>query len=942
MPNSRIRTLTARGLLAAATVLLLALPVAAQEPIPQRAATTRTGRIVGRVLDGAAGGPVVGAVIEVVGIAAPPRSTSGVNGRYSLDVVPVGPTTIRVRMIGYTPKTVTGVLVAEGRAVEQDLTLTPQTVELEEVTVTAAAEQGSVARALDEQRTALGVTSSITNEQIARSPDGDAAAAVQRVSGVSVQDGRYVVVRGLGERYTQTSLNGARLPSPEPERKVVPLDLFPAGLIQTVRTAKTFTPDLPGDFSGAQVDIQTREFPARGQFNFSGGAGYNSAATGSSVLVAPREAGDLLALGAGERPLPSLLPRFGNFQVSAPTQEETNAIVNDFRNVWSPRRNTGAPSSSFAASLGGTAPVFGQPIGFVGSATYGLAWESRRDQRRAQALPGSEPGTTVEADRFEGNSGKASVLWGGIVNLSTFVGTGTRLALNNTFNRTADNEARSESGTSENLSADLRLGRLAYVERSIRSNQLIGEHQLGERNRVDWSVTSSGVTRDEPDRSEVVYAVDVDPVTGNRLPAAWYSISNEGAVRTFSELDESSLEGAVNLRRVFGASTRQHQVRVGFLARSTDRDAANTAYSLSAPTLTREQRELTPEEIFDGRFTQPGDAFFRIVPLGQGGSYAAEDRLLAGYAMVDYALGDRLRLVGGARVERSQVEVRTQPVIGEAVVSAPEYTDILPSAALNWEVSAHQVLRFGASQTLARPEYRELSPVQFREVLGGDNVRGNADLERTLIQNLDVRWEWYPNPGEVVSVGVFAKRFDKPIERVYLATSGTRLISFLNAESGRNLGLEVEVRKGLGALAAPLANFTVFGNVTLMDSRVNFGDQGADISDDRAMVGQSPYVANVGLGYTSTGGGLSATVLYNVQGRRIASAAELPLPNVYEEARHVVDLALRVPVAGGLALKLDAKNLLDAPYEYTQGSVTREYYRLGRGFSVGLSYGAGL
>jgi len=310
--------------------------------------------------------------------------------------------------------------------------------------------------------------------------------------------------------------------------------------------------------------------------------------------------------------------------------------------------------------------------------------------------------------------------------------------------------------------------------------------------------------------------------------------------------------------------------------------------------------------------------------------------------MVDYALGDRLRLVGGARVERSQVEVRTQPVIGEAVVSAPEYTDILPSAALNWEVGAHQVLRFGASQTLARPEYRELSPVQFREVLGGDNVRGNADLERTLIQNLDVRWEWYPNPGAVVSVGVFAKRFDKPIERVYLATSGTRLISFLNAERGRNLGLEVEVRKGLGALAAPLANFMVFGNVTVMDSRVQFGDQGADITDDRAMVGQSPYVANVGLGYTSTGGGLSATVLYNVQGRRIASAAELPLPNVYEEARHVVDLALRVPVAGGLALKLDAKNLLDAPYEYTQGSVTREYYRLGRGFAVGLSYGAGL
>ncbi len=942
MTTSLLRSVTVRGLLGAALTLLPALPALAQEPVRPQAATTRTGRIVGRVLDGATGTPITGAIVEVVGIAAPPRSTAGVNGRYSLDVVPVGQVTIRARMIGYAPKQVTGIVVAEGRVAEQDVSLVAQTVELEEITVTAAAERGTVARALDEQRTALGVTSAITTEEIARSPDGDAAAAVQRVSGVSVQDGRYVVVRGLGERYTQTSLNGARLPSPEPERKVVPLDLFPAGLLQAIRTSKTFTPDLPGDFSGAQVDIQTREFPARPQFTFSGGAGYNSAATGSTILVAPREAGDLLALGAGERTIPALLPQFGNFQATAPTQAETNAIVNDFRDAWSPGRSRGAPASSFAASLGGTAPVLGQPIGFVASATYGLAWETRQDYRRAQALAGSTPGSTVEVDRYEGSSGRASVLWGGILNLSTFLGTGTRLAFNNTLNRTADNEARAEEGTSENLSGDFRIGRLAYVERSIRSNQLLGEHQLGERNRLDWSVTSSGVTRDEPDRSEIVYALDVDPATGNRLPPAWYSISNEGAVRTFSELDESSLEGALNLRRVFGGAARQHQLRVGALVRTTDRDAGNTAYSLSAPTLTREQRELPPEQVFDGRFAQPGDAYFRIVPLGQGGSYAAEDRLLAGYAMVDYALSGRLRLVAGARVERSEVEVRTQPVIGAEVVSDPAYTDVLPSVALNWDLGRDQVLRFAASQTLARPEYRELSPVQYREVLGGDNIRGNADLRRTLIRNADVRWEWYPAPGEVVSVGVFAKQFDDPIERVYLATSGTRLISFLNAESGRNLGLELEVRKGLGLLAAPLANFTLSGNLTLMDSRVRFGSQGADITDDRAMVGQSPWVANVGLGYAAPGHGPSATVLYNAQGRRIASAAELPLPNVYEEARHVVDLAVRVPVAGGLALKLDAKNLLDAPYEFTQGSVTREYYRLGRGFALGLSWGGGL
>lgn len=942
MTISGFRHLSVRGLLAAAAVLLLALPAAAQEPVPPRAATTRTGRIVGRVLDGATGSPIVGAVIEVVGLAAPPRAVSGVNGRFSIDVVPTGPMSIRVRMIGFTPKVVTGVAVAEGRVVEQDVALTAQVVELEELTVTAAAERGTVARALDEQRTALGVTNAITTEQIARSPDSDAAQAVQRVSGVSVQDGRYVMVRGLGERYTQTSLNGARIPSPEPDRKLVPLDIFPAGLISGVTTSKTFTPDLPGDFSGAQVDIQTREYPTSTRFNLSLGGGFNSVSTGEATLVAPREAGDLLALGAGERPIPSGLVPFGNFQSSAPTQEETNAIVNDFRNAWQPARNTGAPGSSFAASLGGSATPFGQGIGYLASLTYGLGWDAKVGQRRAQAIAGSTPGTTEESDHFSGSSGTASVLWGGILNLSTHLGAGTRLAFNNTLNRGADNEARFETGFSEEFAGDFQLQRLAYVERSIRSNQLIGEHQLGDRHRLDWTLTSSGVTRDEPDRSEIVYALNVDG-EGNPLPPAWFSASSQGAVRTFSALDESSLEAAANYRIVLGGSTSPHQLRVGAHYRATDRDADNTAYSITATTLPQADRELAPEQIFDGRYAQPGDAFFRIVPLGQGGSYTAEDRLLAGYAMVDYALTDRLRLVGGARIEQSDVTVTAEPTIGDPVVADPSYTDILPSAALNYQLTGNQVLRLAVSQTLARPEYRELANVTYRDVLGGDAILGNANLERTLIQNVDVRWEWYLQPGEVISVGVFAKHFDQPIERVYLATSGTRLISFLNAESARNLGVELEVRRNLGWLAAPLAGFTAFGNVTLMDSKVNFGTgSGVNIEDDRAMVGQSPYVVNLGLSYSAPGSELSATALFNVQGRRIASAGEAPLPSVYEEARSVLDLSLRVPIGHGVALKADVRNLLDEPYEYTQGSVVRDYWRAGRSLGVGIAWGAGL
>ena len=935
------------SLLGLAAALTLVTSVQAQEPAAAGApaAPGAPGRIVGRILDGQTGSPVIGAVVEVVGALVPVRSTSGVNGRYSLAGVPSGAASIRVRMIGYTPKVVTGIAVTAGGTVEQDVSLTAQVVELEELTVTAAAERGTVARALDEQRTALGVTNAITTEQIAKSPDSDAAEAVQRVSGVSVQEGKYVVVRGLGERYTQTSLNGARLPSPEPERKVVPLDLFPSGTLQTVKTSKTFTPDLPGDFSGAQVDIQTREFPAQTQFSLSLGSGYNSAYTGDQILAAPRESGDLLALGAGEREIPGALPPFGDFRTIAPTQEETNGIVNDFRDSWSPDVNSGAPPTSFAASLGGTQPAFSQPIGFLASLTYGLDWEAHSEETRATARNVSGGGTTVQ-DHFSGSSAKSSVLWGGLLNFSTFLGTGTRLALNNTLNRSADNEARTETGYLDQEGAEFQIERLRYVERSVRSNQLIGEHQLNGAHRIDWSLTSSAVSRTEPDRSEIMYALEVDPVTQNRLPPAWYSNYSEGAVRTFADLDEDSFEGAANYRFVIGGGASPHALRVGGLYRTTDRTADNSAYSITSFTLDRAARELSAEQIFDGRYAQPGDANFRLAPLGQGGSYTADDQLYAGYAMLDYSISSRLRFVGGARVEQSEVTVRAQPVLGSAITTSPEYLDVLPSVGLNYQLAENHVLRLAGSQTLSRPEYRELAPVQYREVVAGDLIQGNDQLERALIQNLDLRWEWYPNPGEVLSVGVFAKQFDQPLERVYLPTSGTNIVSFTNADNGRNLGIEFELRKGLGMVAPVLAPFTFFGNVTVMDSEVEYapvtvGSSGTIQYEARSMVGQSPYVVNAGLGYASEGG-TSATLLYNVQGRRIATAAQVGLPAAYEEERNVIDFSVRVPLSSGVAIRADAGNLLDAPYEVTQGSVTREHYKTGRTFSLGFSWGTGL
>jgi outer membrane receptor protein involved in Fe transport len=259
---------------------------------------------------------------------------------------------------------------------------------------------------------------------------------------------------------------------------------------------------------------------------------------------------------------------------------------------------------------------------------------------------------------------------------------------------------------------------------------------------------------------------------------------------------------------------------------------------------------------------------------------------------------------------------------------------------VNVKLSEFQTLRLSLSKTLARPEYRELSPVTSRDVLNADDVQGNPDLQRTSIVNADLRWEWYPSESEVFSIGVFAKTFDNPIERVYRAgNAANRTIVYVNADEATNYGLEIEARKNLGAFASMLQPFAVFSNVTFMQSEIRLGAQQlAATNADRAMVGQAPYVVNAGVTYTNGSGNTSATVLFNRTGDRIDAAGDQPLPDMILLPRNMLDLSLRLPVFRSLSARLDARNVLDAPYEVTQGTVTREFYRQGRVFQMGLQW----
>lgn len=907
---------------AGAWLLAFAGTAGAQDP---------TGRISGRIIDGRTGQGLADAGVQVVG-ALPGATTtsgaaSGVDGRYLLHRVRAGTVTLHVRRLGYQPKTVTGIVVPDGGAVEQDITLDPATVQLTAVTVSAESERGSVNEALDQQKHAAGVVNAITAEQIAKSPDGDAAQAVQRVSGVTVQGGKYVFVRGLGERYTTTSLNGARLPSPEPERKVVPLDLFPSGILQSITTTKTFTPDLAGDFSGAAVDIRTREFPAERQVTYSASVGFNTATSGRDIWYAPGVGGEQFAMAGDARFLPGGFRPLNTLDGISPA--ERNALIGSFRNVWQAGQRSGRPNSAVGVSVGGSDPVFGHQLGYLLSASYGYAQEAKVGEQRALARPTSTPGVAEAYNEFTGSSGRTSAQFGGLANLSAMLGTHSRLSFNNTYNRTSDNDARVERGFDEEYATEFEIQRLDYVERTMWTSQLAGEHTLG-RHGVTWSATGASVQRDQPDRSELVYMIE----DGTRL---WLNSHPEAALRTFAALAERSFEGSANYRLNLG----RHNVRAGVLGRTLDRGADTRAYYITAPVLSDADRALPPEQLFSGRHVASDANVFQLGSPSAGGSYAASDRLQAGYVMAEVGLLDRLRVIGGARMEQSRVRVDAVSNLGEEIPSARDFTDVLPSLALTYSPSDAQNVRLSVSRTLARPEYRELAAIRGREVIGAVDIRGNPALERTLIGNADLRWEWYPRAGETMSVALFGKRFDRPIERVVRASGAAPVIEWVNAMDATVAGIELEVRSALDRLHSSLSSLSGYANATVMRSTVHVQEDDAaatGTSQSRSLAGQAPYVTNLGLTYTAPStAGLNASVLFNRVGARILYTGSGQLANVVEQARNVVDFSFRFPLHGTLSGRLDAKNLLDTDYLTTQGNVTHERYRAGRSLSIGVT-----
>ena len=924
-------------------LLVLAFFIAAAVSAHQLGAQ-EVGTISGRIVD-TSGDPLSDVSIRIDGT--PLGGATGLDGRYTIVHVPAGAVSLHARRIGFASKTITNIEVQAGSSAQQDIVLAPVAVTLAAQVVTASGERGSVASALDRQRTATGIVNAITAEQIARSPDANAAQAVQRVSGVTIQDGKYVFVRGLGERYTNTSLNGARLPSPESERKVVPLDLFPSGLLQTVTTSKTFTPDQPGDFAGAAVDLQTREFPSAPVVILTTTAGYNSRTTGRTNIAVPTAASELLGFASRARDLPGNV-RIAGDNFGALSRAQLNQVTRSFRPTWQPVERRALPNGGTSLSIGGRTPVAGQPVGYVVSGSYGLNEDNRYDVVRSLVVPDGDPsappGSQAPYNRFAGVDTRRSVLWGGIVNASTLFGARTLVATNNVYTRSADAEARVDTGFLQTggIDAPARRTSLTYTERAVRSNQVKVDQSIGGRQMLSAAVTSAAITRREPDRSDFTQYRQEDG-RGGFSPFQWLAGSDDGAKRSFSDLDENALSYNGDYRLTLGDESSPWMIKAGGSLRDATRNVDARSYAIFGRNLTPSQLQLPPDQIFDGRFALDTSSVFTPSNYSAGGSYHARDRVTAGYSLIDAPISCRVRLIAGARLEDWSLRL-DQKVILVADPATPRRhnVDVLPSAAINISLTESQKLRLSASRTLSRPEYREISSITARDVIGERSTTGNPNLQRALIENYDLRWEMYPAAAELLSVGLFAKRFHDPIERIEVATSGASTYQFVNTKGARNFGVELEARHGLGAITEWLAPVTAFANVTAMHSTIEVGNAAISSLSNlhRPMQGQAPYIVNAGLSANSTAGA-AVTLLYNVVGKRIVAAGSKPVKDTYELPQNVLDLSLQLPVTERLTLKVNGRNLLDAAFRQESGGITSFAYRTGRSVQLGLQWQQG-
>ncbi len=931
----------------------------------------QTGSITGALFDAETGEALIGASVRVENTLI--GAATDLDGRFTISKVASGKHTVVFSYVGYNAVTVTDIAVVADEVTRLEMTLTPESVTMEGIVVEATAVTNTEASLLRSRQKAAAVSDAISAEAMSQSGSGDAASAMSKVTGASVVGGKYVYVRGLGGRYSNAQLNGTSLPSADPDQNSAQLDLFPTNLLDNIVATKTFTPDQPGSFSGGSINITTKTFPDALTFKLSTSLSYNdNISLSDNFLTGPSGSTDWLGFDDGLRAIPQILnepdvniPRASQARNNPELAQKLNDFSQAFSNSMVPHRGRAGMNQGYSLSFGNQFPLFGRPLGVVVSGTYDLVHGGYQNGSTSQ-FAATDPGADslfINYD-FDDNMGSRSAVWGLLGNLTYKIHPHHELGFNVLRTQDGGQVSRHQVGIypkNTRPPVQFETYSLHYTERAVSSYQSRGEHYLHELGdlRADWNVALTSTRQDEPDlRFFFDQFVEIDLDKDGTPDSTLYDINlgSSNATppsRVFRNLLEDNVEANLNL---------EFPISLGLV--SPVRFKTGASY-LSKERSFRERKFNYRDNTLDfSDFGGDIEAFFSSEAVGilaeNNGRYAFGNTIEEGsrpansydgthivvglYGMVDVSPFRWLRFIGGLRYETTDIET-----VSQDSTKAPgeiSESDVLPSLNLILSLRDNMNLRASATRTLARPTFREIVPFTSFSFAGGPELSGNPNLERTLVSNLDVRWEWFTRPGEIYAVSGFYKAFENPIERVFL--SNNNQISFVNVPNATVYGMEFEVRKSMGWLAEPLRYLTVSANLALIQSNVDVPQrelelaEGFDIGDRRPFQGQSPYVLNLGLTYENYDSATIIAISFNRYGERLSSVTLGGAPNIFDQPRNDLFMSIGQRVFDILSVRLSVDNVLRADFiesqQYKGAEFVSRRYDVGRTVKLSLSY----
>jgi len=856
-------------------------------------------------------------------------ASTDIDGKYYFKVEP-GTWTVVSALVGRVPveRTVT---VTADETMTVDLRLDGDATVMKAVQVVKEKRVDTEAAVLMETRKSDQVVSGIGRQQIAKSQDRTASDVVKRIPGVTIINDRFIMVRGLTDRYNYVMLNDATAPSLEADKRAFSFDMIPSGALDRILIYKSASPELPGDFSGGTVKVATIGVPDKNATEVNYSLGYRPGTTFRDFYQSKGSPTDALGFDNGFRKLPGGFPA-NLYQVTDPQQ--LAALGREMPNNWTATPHSALPDQRANLFL---ARRFGKEggarFGTVNAISYSntsTAYTARNFNYNAYDLNARRSDTIYSyADNENIRMARMSVM----SNWSALLADGTKLEFRNLFNQSGEERTTLRTGRNLEEGNEVRNYAFRYQQRMIYSGQLHGSHELkADVSRLDWTLGYGKAISKEPDFRRVRTVRDLN---GSDADTPFQTVIASSATtldagRFFSDLDETVMSGKLDheLRIPLKKEGLLPKITVGAYVERKDREFAARWMSLriaSTSQFDNSQLYLPLDEVFSAEHINPTTGFKLEEGTNPSDAYTGANTLLAGYLAGQIVMENKWNVKAGARVEHNRQELNSGTYGGQPVGVDKRLLFVLPSVNASLNITERSVLRAGWGTTLNRPEFRELAPFAYYDFSTNTVIYGNPKLRTASVQNADARFEFYPSLNEVVSLGAFYKRFSDPIEMYYVPGTGgggTRNFTFYNAVSAHSMGLEAEVRLSTASWAPEgfLARWGVLFNGAWIHSAVDLGATQGGQASERPMMGQSPWVLNAGLYYADPEHKLQFNVLYNVSGPRLFAVGSIGIPDIHEMPRNVLDITASKGLGKRFEVKVGAQDVLNQRTRLLQDS----------------------